>query len=365
MKQYILPIAIAVLAGMAACKKDGTTTTITNTIRDTTITTSYATGMVNADTLTAGLKVAHGTNVAGTFPATAAGAPLLDTLYQGTYTVIKGRYLYIYPKAISGQVAGYYVQVTGASSYFKVDYTKAYGLRKQAVPGFRSDVEGYVDSAIVFKLPVDIKGDTFFVKYAAYDDQNRVSVPVTAGVLVSATEKAFSDSLSGKWRLDGMRVYQNGKFSTDTFVTNPLYTESYFNYYICNSNSQLEASSNITDIYLPYNKSYQGQFITFSGYNMIDSIRQINQVLNLDMSTCTKIVYDTTTNLNYLSFNLGYSYDRATKSFTMVRDQPSNMSLEFENYHVVELTDKTFIISANQNAYSDLNGPVIFIKFVR
>lgn len=365
MKQYILPIALTLAAGMYACKKDGTTTTITNTTRDTTITTSYATGLVNADSLTAGLKVAYGTNVAGTFPATSAdaGAPLLDTLYQATYSVIRGRYLYIYPRAISGHISGYYVQIKGASSYFKVDYTQAYGLRKQAVTGFRSDVEGYVDSAIVIKLPQQIKGDTFYVKYTAYDDQHRVSAPVSAGVLVLPGNNTFTDALSGNWKLYGMKLYENGKFQTDTFITYPTYTEEDFKYYLCEDN-KLSTTSSTSDIRLPSYKYSQADVITFSGYSMMDTIRRFNQQLNLTASSCTKIVYDTTLHEKSPSFNAAYVYDGATKSLTLVLDI-SNMTMQTVTYHVEELTATTFVMSTSTNANKDPKGSTTFVKFIR
>lgn len=366
MKQYILPIAIAVVAGMSACKKDGTTTTITNTIRDTTITTSYATGIVNADSLTAGLKVAYGANVTGTFPATStdAAAPLLDTLYQNTYTVIRGRFLYIYPKMISGNVAGYYVQIKGAGSYFKVDYTKEYGLRKQAAQGFRSDATGYIDSAIVFKLPLNIKGDTFYVKYAAYDDQNRVSVPVTAGVRVmEAGSAAFNDSLSGKWKLSLARQYNNGEFIEglpfDTI--NNLSSDNY----ACVDN-KLVQSTNAADPLIPVTRVVMAQYFIFENYTFSLSGMSTPQQLDIENSTCSNYVYKTSGESTALmGAEGGYSYNSTTKLITIVQDNQSNSNISTGTFRVYELTANTLTLAIPNYENSDTNSSILFFTFTK
>lgn len=368
MKKVILFGVLASVAGFYACTKEGTTTTITNTVHDTTIITTHATGIVNADTLMAGLKVGYGTSVTGTFPTASAdaSAPVLDTLYNKTYTVVKSRFLTIYPPNVAGNVAGYYVQIAGAASYFKIDYTQAAGQRKAAKqaraavtknPSARGYGDGYIDSTIVFKLPATINGDTFYVKYAAYDTLGRVSHTITATVLVLPEgSKALTDSLAGTWTYAGYNYYYNGSWEYDDYQVDTLY---YYNQNFNCNNDQLSWGSDLT---IPYYKYIYHRSWSFDNYSFSYNNTENYGYLNLSTSTCSNYVYD----MNNSSYGGtgGLSFDPKTRKLTVIYDEESNIDLSYDTYYLSELTNTNMILSYNEGD-GDNNGGISIYKYIK
>ncbi|GAA3931412.1 hypothetical protein GO495_15740 [Chitinophaga oryziterrae] len=377
MKKIILFGALAGVVGFYACKKDDKTVTVTNTVHDTTVVNIFASGKVNADVLTAGLKVAYATPVADSvLPAasTNASAPVLDTTYNRVYNVVKSRYLTIYPPNVAGYVAGYYVQIVGAKSYFKVDYTQANGLRKAArqarlasvskaagdaristknLSGTRGTGDGYIDSTIVFKLPASINGDTFYVKYAAYDTLNRVSRSITSMVIILPEgSDALTDSLTGTWRYNAYKEYSNGQFTSDWQIDTG--NVSSYQYYNCNK-GMLIAADVETMYYLPYNTySFTWQY-TLGKYNMTQQRRYLYKYLDLNNSSCSNYIY--LVNYDYNGLNTGgFSYDRSSKKLTLVYDDngtASNVNLSYDTYYLSEINDSTLILSGTGESGDD------------
>jgi hypothetical protein len=375
MKKALFIGALACITAFYACKKDGTTTTVTKTVRDTTILNSYATGLVNADTLTAGIKVAHGSNVTGTLPAasTDAAAPKLDSFFLKSYSVIKSRYLAIYPSITSGNIAGYYVQIAGAGSYFKLDYTAAYNIRKAARKvdskglhqpfSARGDDEGNMDSSIVFKLPASINGDTFYVKYAAFDSEGRVSNAATARVVILPEGRdSFTDSLSGNWKYLGWNNYEDGQWQNEDYNTDTI--NQNYNYYSCN-NDQLTPTGNEDDIDIKDYESSFSEIYSIGKYSI--TVTDINRSLelNLSTSTCSNYVYDKTEHTHI--GNGGYTYDPSSGKFTIIYDDSrySSLEMDFETYYLNEVTATYFILSYRANDDTDNNGFTAYYKFIK
>jgi hypothetical protein len=358
MKKALFLGVVASAIGLYACKKDGTTTTITNTVRDTTIINQFASGVVNADTLMSGIKVAHGASVSSEFPAssTAAAAPELDTLYKKTYTVVQSRFLAIYPPVVSGNISGYYVQIAGAKSHFKVDYTQAYGWRKRVTPDGRESAEGYIDSSIVIKLPTTIKGDTFYVKYAAYDDQNRVSKAITATVLVlPEADDEFTSKATGKWQYYSTNYVKDNVWSYENYLvdTGGISTA----HFTCNNNllnanpdGELEVTSQNTTRY---------RLFTIGKYSYTDEQYYKSLTLDITSSTCSDYVYTKYENTS-LRTSGGYSYDPESKRVTFVVEESgmtrsgdqSNINLYTETYKLVEIT-ATYLVLAETAIHND------------
>ena len=347
MKKILLFSALAGTMVFYACKKDGTTTTITNNVHDTTTLTVFASGKVNGETLSNGINVGYGTRVSDSvLPAasTDASAPVLDPTYNKQYSVVKSRYLTIYPPNVSGNVAGYYVQIVGAKTYFKIDYTQAKGVRKAAKQArvaknngaARGDGDGFIDSSIVLKLPATFNGDTFYVKYAAFDTANRVSNAITAfvKVLPEGTD-SFTDSLSGSWLYSSYRDYTNGTYNSDWQIDTG---NASYQYYTCN-NGLLSAADAETDIYLPYSAYSYTWMYTFAKYGMIESYSNTGKYLDTEASTCSNYVYGI--NYNYSGQTAGgISYDRVSKKITFIYENSgSNINLNYDTYNLSALTD--------------------------
>lgn len=175
--------------------------------------------------LSSAIKVWHGLRTQGNPPQEKGTALQLDDSFSDPLFAIAGRYAIIQPQVISGDVAGYYLKINGASDYFKVDYTKPRITGRKIQPKrantvFRLDsAGGNLDSAIVIVLPSDLHvPDTICMTYWAYDNSNNVSNPVDVCVIV----KSLGTDANGGW-LGGTWKYTaewDNSSSHDTIIYN-------------------------------------------------------------------------------------------------------------------------------------------------
>jgi hypothetical protein len=384
MKKVLLFSALAGMVTFYSCKKDDKTVTVTNNVHDTltNTVTVFSHGMINGDSLSTGINVAYGTRVSDSIlPAASAdaNAPVLDTSYSKIYSAVRGRYVTVYPPNVAGYVAGYYVQIVGAKSYFKIDFPAAEGARKAAreaklarlskatngrlstknAYSARGIGDGAIDSTLVLKLPASVNGDTFYIKYAAYDLSNRVSKPVTAMVVILPEgSDAMTDSLTGTWTYVSYRNYENGVFQND-WTIDTLRKESY-SYYSCEDNSLIRNDVDTT-YNIPYYISHSTWQYKLGKYSMeyYSSYDQTN--FDQENSSCSNFVY----NLGYNyedSNNGGYSYDPRTKIITFINDGNSNLDLNYDSYKLVELTNSTLVVAYSGGDSADDNV-TYFYKF--
>lgn len=377
MKRIFLAGTIACTIGLLSCSKEKTVT-VTETVHDTTTLTIWPSGQINGDSLSAGLKLAYSTAVKDSvFPAasTSADAPGLDSLYDKTYVAAKGGLLTIYPANTRGYVQGYYVQIVGAKSYFKVDLslseparkkmaTKRNGKAKSNGNTARGYGEGYVNGTLAFEIPSSLKGDTFYVKYAAYDKENRVSKPTTATVVLLPTiSNPIADSLKGTWVQQGYKYYAYGQQSEEWY---PVYYDEWdYHYYSCDNNVlSLNASGTY---YYPLSKEYYYSAFTFNGAKISNRNGYIYSELNLSLSTCTDTVYTAQRSVEELSTYdaLGYTFDAKTRKITVFYaddEDKSNTDIDTETYRVWSLSaNELILLEISDGDYSE--GELIrFIK---
>jgi hypothetical protein len=368
MKRLMLVSALLGAMGFYACKKEDKTVTVTETIHDTISNHIWLNGQVDPNTITAGITVRYGVAVKDSaLPAvsTAADAPVLDTMYKRLYKVVEGQYLFIYPKALSGTVAGYYIKVKGATSQFKITYPAVQlpPPRKAATVNniLARGADGFVDSAIVITLPLDIKGDTFQIQYAAYDNSNRVSAPVTASVNVFPQgTKAFNDSLTGTWKYYGSRSYMpgnDGGWIVDTLKPDDT------QYYTCIDN-KLSASSSETDIELVPSYARQKVTFTFGNYRATLAGTIDSKVLDLDNSSCTNPVYTYTT-ISEINETGSYFYDAGVRTLAYVVDgQYSNTALQYIPMQIIELTANRLVLGMYANPNNSSTG-IVMMQFYK
>lgn len=353
MRKLLIIVGLLFIA-FIACKKEADETVIVN-VHDTIHV--VGTTLVNPDTLSAGIKVAHGIRVTGSFPAASADAtaPVLDTLYQKTYSVVRSRYLIIYPPNMSGNIKGYYVQIKGASSYFKVDYTQAYNMRGNGT--------GFVDSTILIKLPATIRGDTFYVKYAAYDSLNKVSAAVTGRVLVLPEgSDAQIDSLAHNWRFLATRYYANGFYTSD-WVTDTGSVEGY-TYFKCYQNFLYNGTAEDHDYYLPTTIYYKRTYMNLGRFTY--NYTSTSGDKSLQRNSCSNISYDDYGGFSF-SKSGSYVFDPIGRKFLIVyEDTNSNIALNYETYVVSELTDSTLILKYNPyDPLENVENGAAFSKYIR
>lgn len=329
----LLFTTIICAVGFFSCKKESNTTPVPITV-------------MYADTLTSQVKVGYATHIADTFPVPSAdaSAPVLDSIHTQVYKVVKGRYLVIKPKVLSGTPVGYYVQITGANSYFKVDYTQASNLRKAAGGKGLRAAGGIADSTIVFKLPATIQEDTFYVKYAAFDAQSKVSNAVTEQVLVLTDSSAAStDSLLAVWRYAGARHALNGQYYDDWSLTDTLDVGSY-GYFNC-VNNKLVAGNEQSSIYIPARKYRMVETLTFTKTTCTDRYVDYTLDIDVDNSSCSNYIYPVVRENVYLDNVVsGLSYSPATRQLIIV-DEDLSTGLTYRTYQVTELSATILIIS--------------------
>ena len=340
MKKIIILSAVACSMLLYACKKDSDTDTSTPVPEDT-----IAAPAIDPVTLASTVKIGYGgTSVAGAFPTTTttAATPVLDSIYNGRiYNTVNNRYVVIYPRLISGFVSGYYLKINGADSYFKIDYSAAYGVRKAKnnKTGAREQINN-VDSSIVIKIPAGLKGDTFSVKYAAYDSLNNVSNTITAIVKVNAATDATNDALVlGSWH---RIAYKNGE-SDDWEPINDEDSGS-INTYAC-VNDKLVYNWEEGSTPIPSYWGTRTYDLVFSAKNAYQQIYYQNlRYLDTDLSSCSSYVY-TSDREGTSIYAGGYAYNATTKVITIIEDENgTGNNITTMLFHVKEITSTTLVI---------------------
>lgn len=334
MNKTLIVCAVAGILGTFACKKDNKIVTVTETVHDTINTFIPVNGKVDPDALSAAISINNGTKTDGTFPAPSADAdaPALDTMYSRMYEVVEGGEMKIYPPNLKGNVAGYYVQITGAKSYFKVTTAEA---------------------PITLTLPMDIKGDTFYVKYAAFDAQNRVSAAVTGvGIILPQGDATFISKLNGHWKYAGRKIgYVRDTETPWEIDTFDVRRETYFR---CENDKLVESQDpGTTLITLGGMRIYWD--LSFDNNKYTADCGAQTTDLNRDLSTCNNLVYTYYDEMTTKEW--GYtSYDVNTRILHLIIDARSFSSPIFyiySQFYVMELTDHKLVLvgvpSANLN----------------
>ncbi len=349
----ILLVLLATGIAFYACKKDDkpdTTTTPTEEVEPV--------NTKDPQALTAAIKVFYGTNTKGTLPApSGAGAPVLKA-NSVVIPAINGRYAVITPKLTSGAVAGYYVQVNGADSYFKVDYSKARNARKKQAAGKRHGsfrtLGDNSDSVIVIKLPENATLDTFCITYAAYDSLNHVSNAVSPCiVIIPGGGGAEGAALVGNWKLNRKKFLDAENWMEDYYKHDTLYQD-----FRCSADTlNLCASGASGCMSLIAAISWVDKeelTITAEGsynYMYLDTYHGIERVHN----SCTNPTYYESSAGN--SYNSVWSYNPATMQITVISGDDGADPDGYE-VGIVDVTE----LSATRMVFK---GPEEYVEWVR
>lgn len=353
MKKTLFLSALACSMAFYACKKDNDTTKppVVDPPVDSIV------PLIDPVALSANVKIGYGgTSIAGNIPAasTDAAAPVLDPTYDGfTYYAISNRYVVIYPALLSGYAKGYYLQINGSGSSYKIDYKAASGLRKASRPAGQRDPEdnGAADSTIIIKLPAGLKGDTFSIKYAAYDSLNRVSATLSAVVSIIASPNATDDAkLSGSWSLfrERRNYYEKDIWDSSATKGNTEYNTNYY----CVDNKLSEEPAEEGDqatVYPYYINYYNSQRFSFAANNAATMSRPYKYtVLDLENSSCGAPVYAIQQEYEY-NYTGGYSYNATTKILTFIQDQDGKGSnLYSRKFTVTEMSAGKIVMFETQ-----------------
>jgi hypothetical protein len=385
-----------IVAAFASCKKDNNSSTPSISI-------------TNASLVSAALNVWHGTNTNGTPPSGTNNGSLSIDLTSQSITSYKGGYIVITPTVFSGTVAGYYLHVTGADNYFKIDYSNniyrpaitasarpalgiaphhkqiPFGLRPASVPAAPND------SLIVIQLPAGIDTGTFCMEYWAYDNYGNISDSVQVCITVDQLGASSGGSWAGNWVLSGYKLssqFDNGASGliVDTTWKYNIYDTTnildyvlsyycvdghlsddsgYYHGYDIHGFDTLIQGSSTSALSIPEYMFYSGSMnLTLSSngawQSTIQSFGQVyrsfngNGLMDLRTASCSDRSYtDTTDNASSTgSTTGGWSYNATTNMF-IVMSKDSGGSAEtttVDQYLVESKTSTTFILAATDSA---------------
>lgn len=280
--KYTKLFACALLILLWACKKNNNTTSAENDNLDPS----------DSKSLFLSIKVNHGQKTDGSLPTASDNGPKLDeTIANKTMPSIAGKYVIIHPEVLSGEIAGYYLRITGYhDAYFKIDFSKPISGRRKTTTvkkhgplmKIMDDNPDYMDSVIVIKLPDNIKPGTFCVEYIAYDWDNNTSNIVKQCITVSSL--GGEEKLAGKWSLEKRKdLGEDWKYY-------PISDTVFRSNYVCGSDNKpfevydsLTATSTVPSFLRKYDYYYWQALGDGSGKEEYNEIE-----LNIDFneSTC-------------------------------------------------------------------------------
>ncbi|BAV07270.1 hypothetical protein SAMN05421788_102106 [Filimonas lacunae] len=347
MKKIFIYTAIACGIAFIACNKDNDSTPATAS---------------NGSLVASGMKVGYGTKVNSSAPAssTSADAPMLEQVYDyQNYYAIGGRYIVLYPHLYKGDASGYYVTITGSDSYFKIDYTTAYNLRKSGSKHSSMKGDDYNDSSIVIKLPAGLSTDTFSIRYAAYDASNNVSNYINAIIHVTSDADSASNSkLAGKWRFNKQKNFYSENWGDSTIYN--VDKNNYYDNFACvdghlqywNNYTDYERISKINTI----NANQAQDFVLGAGNQFSYHYQQKYRELNWELSGCDSLVYE-----NYdtdYTITGGFNYNAASKTVTLIYDGNGERGIDLDQlnsdntisnlyahtYTVTSVTSKSLVL---------------------
>jgi hypothetical protein len=196
------------------------------------------------------IKVWHGVRTSGIAPTlTGSNAPVLQFPDSLNIRAVAGKYAIIKPTVLSGNIAGYYIAVNGATDYFKIDYTKPLITERRIInqepfiqkPTGINGEDGSLDSAIVIILPVNVNTpDTFCIDYSPYDSLGNIGNITTICIIINPLIKDANTAwLEGNWRYIEKVLYGSPyKFYTyNKWTGDNIYFDGTLQYYCTTDNN--------------------------------------------------------------------------------------------------------------------------------
>lgn len=301
----------------------------------------------SVQTLSDSLKVNYyKTSTKGTLPDAKGGTITLEN-QEDTVIAVNGRYVIVTPQITGAEenVAGYYVRIKGANTYYTVDYTMPITRKKPVHAGLMSRIQSPRDSIIALKLPVNLLPGTFTVEYEAYDADGNVSNMATSIVSVIANDQTSAEVklLQGTWSWGGYG-YVRG---TDTMKYTFPYADSSISTYACSEDNMLISSEEGTEYITDYSY-YAFDRETFNTNNSVsEEWSYLDLNINLDKSRCGAPAYDTTASPD--SNSGSYAYNAKTKQLYFIYDYNGTNSGNFDVWVTYDVTITANKITFNQS----------------
>ncbi|MEP1094077.1 MAG: hypothetical protein ABJG78_03155 [Cyclobacteriaceae bacterium] len=277
----------------------------------------------DANALTEGLSITGATLETGDPPAPSSdpNAPEIDD--PGDKIAFQGGDLTLGLDVSSGDVAGVYLQIPGADSY--------YDIPASALMGGRIAED---DQAFSIELPDNIEPGTFCVDYCVYDSDARVSNVVNVCVTVGELGGANSEFLIGTWNVTMLVHVEGGE--TRTEIIGEPFSETYVETLTCADGQTKE---------IEYEETENIDFIKFS-FSENGALRLEEEgeetYLDFSASTCEDLVFKTDTYMD--DFGGGWSYEEANNRLVMIINEEED-GVEDQNVIdlIITVTDNTIV----------------------
>ncbi|MEP5612145.1 MAG: hypothetical protein ABJP45_07830 [Cyclobacteriaceae bacterium] len=215
----------------------------------------------------------------------------------------------------SGDVAGVFLQIPGANSY--------YDIPASALMGGRIAVS---DQAFSIELPENIEPGEFCVDYCVYDSNARVSNVVNVCVTVGELGGVNSEFLLGSWNIT-MLVHLEGE-ETRTEIVGEETLDIYFEEIVCSDGQTFE------EVEIEESETIDFIRITFAESGALRFEEAGEEVyLDFDASTCEELEYLTETYSD--DWAGAWSYDELSDRLVMIINEVED---EIEDQNVIDLT---------------------------
>lgn len=283
-------ILLALLFFASSCNEDNEETNIPGVVSPS-----------DRDGLSKVLVFPNGVNQKGNAPApSTTDAPELEE-DPGDIIAVPGSKVIIRAFVVSGDAAGFYVEVSGASSYFKVTPID---------PVLEGGREQNISPYFMVEIPSTVLPGNFCLTYSIFDGQNRVSNKVEKCITIKAAGGEGSTFFSGK-KLTAISTREvltfegvdEEKTIGETEITE-IAVGVFCNGIPSNLNAQIENTIEYRDITFNSNGTYT-QESSFT-----------SRTLDMAKSGC-EAVYKTETDI---ARETGFwIYDSATKELTLLQ----------------------------------------------
>lgn len=294
----------------------------------------------DADALTENLAIAGASLIAGDPPDPSGDpdAPEIDD--PGDEVGLQGGGLTFDLDVNSGNVAGVYLQIPGADSYFDIPAS--------ALQGGRIAID---EQAFSIRLPDNIEPGEFCIEYCVYDSEARVSNVVFVCVEVGELGGENSEFLIGTWNVT-MLVFVDGG-ETRTQIIGEPFSKTLIATLTCSDGQSTDD--------IEYKETEDVDFIRVS-FGAGGALRFEEEgeetYLNFNSSTCEEPAFVTDTYDD--DFGGAWSYKEASNRLVMIVNEVDE-GIEVQNVTdlIITVTDDTIV---GVQTIEDKTTTVTFVK---
>ena len=288
------------------------------------------------DVVTDEIVISNAEIVEGNPPAPSSD-PDAPSLNQSEFDTdllsIQGGSLLIDVSIQSGSVAGTFVQIVGADSYFDIPFNPSGRVLKRG----RILQGGDDDPVVEIEIPDNLGTGTFCAEVCVYDEDTRVSNIVEVCVEITELGGSNSDFLTANsWKATGFEEEEDGV--VDEYEIGELVVDTFTTSLVC-------ADGTFEEVEVTESDRTDNLEITFAADGSVQvSLSEFERDLDFENSDCENQVYVEEEAL--ITLDGSWSYNDTTKELTMALEVTSStFSEEVGDLEVIQ-----FKVEFNENS---------------